>query len=316
VSSKNVRVKPAALRPGATLAVLSPASTPKPELVQRGLEHLQTLGYRTVLSPHALDCGPLYYAGRLEDRVADLHAAFADPGIDGIICTRGGWGSAELLPYLDAAMIRSNPKAFIGYSDHTSLHCWLENEANLISFYGPMVAADFSRNDGVDGASWQHACGGDDVWSIGAAGGLRVLRAGVAEGRLRGGCISIYAEALGTPYAPRVGTDTILFLEDIGTKPYQWDRLLLHLRYAGRLEGVKGIVFGDMRQCVSEEEQGYLESAILHALHDFDGPVAIGLRSGHVDKGNITLPLGVSVRLDLADGENSQMQFLEAAVTV
>lgn len=309
-------MKPAALRPGATLAVLSPASTPKPELVQRGLEHLQTLGYRTVLSPHALDCGPLYYAGRLEDRVADLHAAFADPGIDGIICTRGGWGSAELLPYLDAAMIRSNPKAFIGYSDHTSLHCWLENEANLISFYGPMVAADFSRNDGVDGASWQHAYGGDDVWSIGAAGGLRVLRTGVAKGRLRGGCISIYAEALGTPYAPRVGTDTILFLEDIGTKPYQWDRLLLHLRYAGRLEGVKGIVFGDMRQCVSEEEQGYLESAILHALRDFDGPVAIGLRSGHVDKGNITLPLGVSVRLDLADGENSQMQFLEAAVTV
>ncbi len=309
-------MKPAALRPGATLAVLSPASTPKPELVQRGLEHLQALGYRTLLSPHALDSGPLYYAGRLEDRLADLHAAFADPAIDGIICTRGGWGSAELLPYLDAELIRANPKAFIGYSDHTSLHCWLENEANLISFYGPMVAADFSRDDGVDGASWQHVFCSDDLWSIGAAGGLHVLRPGVAEGRLRGGCISIYAEALGTPYAPQVGTETILFLEDIGTKPYQWDRLLLHLRYAGRLEGVKGIVFGDMRQCVTMEEQEYLEGAILHALRDFDGPVAIGLRSGHVDKRNITLPLGISVRLDLADGENSQMQFIEAAVTV
>ncbi|RSL16153.1 muramoyltetrapeptide carboxypeptidase [Edaphobacter aggregans] len=312
----NALVKPAALRPGATLAVLSPASTPKPELVERGLKHMQTLGYRTVLSPHALDSGPLYYAGRFEDRLADLHAAFADPAIDGIVCTRGGWGSAELLPYLNAELIRANPKAFIGYSDHTSLHSWLENEANLISFYGPMVAADFSREDGVDMTSWRHTFEGDGAWSLGAADGLRVLRAGVAEGRLRGGCISIYAEALGTPYAPQVGKNTILFLEDIGTKPYQWDRLLLHLRYAGRLEGVRGIVFGDMRQCVTTEEQEYLEGAILHALRDFDGPVAIGLRSGHVDKGNITLPLGVSVRLDLSIGENSRMQFIEAAVTV
>ncbi len=316
MSLTHVPVKPAALRPGATLAVLSPASTPKPGLVERGLKHLHALGYRTVLNPHALDSGPLYYAGQLKDRLADLHAAFADPTIDGIVCTRGGWGSAELLPYLDAELIRANPKAFVGYSDHTSLHCWLENEANLISFYGPMVAADFSRDAGADMASWQHTFSGDDAWSLGVADGLRVLRAGVAEGRLRGGCISIYAEALGTPYAPRVGKDTILFLEDIGTKPYQWDRLLLHLRYAGRLEGVKGIVFGDMRQCVATEEQEYLECAILHALRDFDGPIAIGLRCGHVDNGNITLPLGVRVRLDLAEPENSQMQFLEAAVTV
>lgn len=316
MSLTNAPAKPAALRSGATLAVLSPASTPKPELVELGLKHLQALGYRTVLSPHALDSGPLYYAGRLEDRLADLHAAFADPAIDGIICTRGGWGSAELLPYLDAELIRANPKAFVGYSDHTSLHCWLENEANLISFYGPMVAADFSRDDGADIASWQHTFGGDDAWRLDAADGLRVLRAGVAEGRLRGGCISIYAEALGTPYAPQVGENTILFLEDIGTKPYQWDRLLLHLRYAGRLEGANGIVFGDMRQCVAMEEQEYLECALLHALRDFEGPVAIGLRSGHVDEGNITLPLGASVRLDLTDGESSQMQFIEAAVTV
>ena len=98
MSVTNALVKPAALRPGATLAVLSPASTPKPELVERGLKHLQALGYRTVLSPHALDSGPLYYAGQLKDRLADLHAAFADPAIDGIVCTRGGWGSAELLP--------------------------------------------------------------------------------------------------------------------------------------------------------------------------------------------------------------------------
>jgi muramoyltetrapeptide carboxypeptidase len=308
-------VKPAPLRAGATLAVLSPASTPKRELVHRGISRLQALGYRTVLSPHALDIGPLYYAGTLEHRLADLHAAFADPSIDGVICTRGGWGSAELLPHLDAALVWANPKAFIGYSDHSSLHSWFRNEANLVTYYAPMVAADFARDGGVDMASWNHAFHGDSSWSLGVSDGLRVLRAGVAEGRLLGGCISILAQALGTPYAPELA-DCILFLEDIGTKPYQWDRMLLHLRYSGRLESVRGIVFGNMDQCVAVEEQDYLERAILHSLRDFEGPIAIGLRCGHVNGANITLPLGIPVKLDLTDVASPQMQFLEAAVTV
>ncbi len=315
MSSRIAPVRPAALRPGATLAVLSPASTPKQELVERGLRRLEALGYRTVLSPHALDSGPLYYAGTVEHRLADLHAAFADPAIDGIVCTRGGWGSAELLPYLDAALIGANPKAFIGYSDHTSLHSWLQKEANLVSFYAPMVAADFARDGGVDQISWNHTFHGDSGWSLGAADGLRVLRPGVAEGRLRGGCISILAQALGTPYAPEMG-ESVLFLEDIGTKPYQWDRMLLHLRYAGQLESARGIVFGDMDQCVAAEEQEYLERAILHSLRDFDGPIAIGLRCGHVNGANISLPLGIPVKLDLTDVAGPQMNFPEAAVTV
>ncbi|MBB5319028.1 S66 peptidase family protein [Tunturibacter empetritectus] len=306
--------KPRVLRSGATLAVLSPASTPKPELVERGMAYLQRLGYKTVLSPHALDSGPLYYAGKLEDRLRDLHAAFANPEIDGIVCTRGGWGSAELLPHLDAKLIRSNPKPFIGYSDHTSLHCWLHNEANLTTFYGPMVAADFSREDGVDLASWQHSLTGDHAWALGEAEGLRVLRAGQAEGWVAGGCLSIFAEGLGTPYAPHIERKSILFLEDIGTKPYQWDRMLLHLRYAGILEHVTGIVFGDMGQNVSPEEADYLEQAILHALREFDGPIAVGLRCGHVSTYNVTLPLGVAARLDLSDARNPRMHLLEAAV--
>jgi muramoyltetrapeptide carboxypeptidase len=307
--------KPRALRPGATLAILSPASATKRELVERGAAHLQRLGYKTVVGTHALDSGPLYYAGKLEDRLQDLHAAFADPEVDGIVCTRGGWGSAELLPYLDVALIRANPKAFIGYSDHTSLHCWLHREANLATFYGPMAAADFSRDDGADLPSWQHSLTGDGAWWLGEAEGLRVLRAGQAEGLVTGGCLSIFAEALGTPYAPRIEQDSILFLEDIGTKPYQWDRMLLHLRYAGLLEKVTGIVFGDMGQSVSPEDADYLERAILHALREFDGPIGIGLRCGHVSKYNVTLPLGVSARLDLTEARNPQMHLLEAAVS-
>jgi muramoyltetrapeptide carboxypeptidase len=312
-TSRNATVKPAALRPGATLAVVSPASTPKSELVHQGISRLQALGYRTVLGKHALDHGPLYYAGTLEQRLEDLHTAFADPSIDGILCTRGGWGSAELLPFLDAALIRANPKAFIAYSDHTALHSWIHNEANLVTFHGPMVAADFAREDGVDMASWQHCVEGDASWSLGAGDGLHVLRGGVAEGALQGGCLSILAEALGTPYALRI-SDSILFLEDIGTKPYQWDRMLLHLRYSGALERARGIVFGDMRQCVAADENDYLERAILHSLRDFEGPIGIGLRSGHVGTPNITLPLGIAVKLDLAEAANPQMHFLDSAV--
>lgn len=313
-SSKSA-IQPRALHAGATLAILSPASTVKPDLVHRGIAQLQSLGYKTVLGRHALDSGPLYYAGTLESRLHDLHTAFADPTIEGILCTRGGWGSAELLPYLDAALIRSNPKVFIGYSDHTSLHCWLHNEANLVTFYGPM-AADFSRDDGVDMASWRHSLHGGGGWSPGVNEGLRVLRPGVAEGLLNGGCLSIFVEALGTPYAPRIASDTILFLEDIGTKPYQWDRMLLHLRYSGLLEKVTGILFGDMRQCISAEESDYLDRVILHALRDFAGPIGIGLRSGHASFSNVTLPLGISAKLDLREAGNPRMHLLEAAVTV
>ncbi len=314
-----VRVKPSALKPGATMAIVSPASAAKPDLVQAGIDCLDGLGYRTVLMPHALDRGPLYYAGTAEQRAGDLMAAFGDPSIDGIICTRGGWGSAELLPYLDAALIRANPKVFVGYSDHTSLHVWLARETGLVTFYGPMVAADFARAEGRERASWRHALEGSADWSVGDEQGLRILRAGVAEGRLEGGCISIFVEALGTPYAAMPASadePRVLFLEDIGTKPYQWDRMLLHLRYAGMLENVSGIVFGDMRQCVAATEEPLLEQAILHALRDFAGPIAIGLRSGHVDSPNVTVPLGVHVRLDLSERENPRMAFLEAAVTV
>ena len=309
-------VKPSALRAGATLAVLSPASTPKVELVYRGMERLRALGYKTVLSPHALDSGPLYYAGTLEQRLGDLHAAFGDSAIDGIVCTRGGWGSAELLPYLDKELVKKNPKVFVGYSDHSSLHSWFRNEADLVTFYAPMVAADFARDEGVDLASWKHVLEGDSSWLLGKSDGLKVLRSGVAEGKSLGGCLSILTQALGTDYAPVFGEGTILFLEDIGAKPYQWDRMLVHLRYSGRLEGVKGIVFGDMAQCVADDEQDYLERAILHSLREFSGPIAIGLRCGHVYGANVTLPLGVQVKLDLTDSENPRMDFVEAAVSV
>ena len=286
------------LKRGSRVAVVSPASAARAELVEAGCERLRGFGYEPVVMPHALDRGPLYFAGTAEDRVADLHAAFADESIDGVICTRGGWGSAELLPLLDRELVRANPKVFVGYSDHTSLHAWFWNECGMPTFYAPMVAADWSKSDGVDERTWRAAVEGDGVWSVSAEDGLKVLREGNAEGRLLGGCLSIVVEALGTPWVLKIEEPTVLFLEDIGTKPYKWDRFLQHLKFAGGLKNVRGIVFGDMSANIEESETELLEAACLHALRDFEGPVTIGLKCGHVERRNRSLPLGAWVTMN------------------
>jgi muramoyltetrapeptide carboxypeptidase len=128
-----------------------------------------------------------------------------------------------------------------------------------------------------------------------------VLRAGRATGRLLGGCLAILEAGLGTPWAMRIDEPCVLFLEDIGVKPYQWDRMLQHLRFAGLMERVTGVVLGDMSANVGQDEMALLEGACLHALRDFDGPVAIGLRCGHVTGGNRTVVLGAEAELHCGD---------------
>jgi len=285
------------LRRGSRVAVVSPASAAKRELVELGVVRLRAFGYEPVVMPHTLLRGPLYYAGTAEERVADLHAAFADEAVEGIFCTRGGWGSVELLPLLDKDLIKANAKVFVGYSDHTSLHAWFWSECGMRTFYAPMVAADWSREDGVELRTWRAAVEGDGAWSVGADDGMRVLREGEAEGRLLGGCLSILTEALGTPWALRIEEPCVLFVEDIGTKPYKWDRFLQHWKFAGKMEHVRGVVFGDMSANVEPEEMELLEAACLHALGDFAGPVAMGLKCGHVERENRSLPLGARVKM-------------------
>ena len=186
----------------------------------------------------------------------------------------------------------------MGYSDHTSLHAWFWNECGMPTFYAPMVAADWSKDNGVDERTWRAAVEGDGVWSVGADDGVKVLREGKAEGRLLGGCLSIVVEALGTPWALKIEEPTVLFLEDIGTKPYKWDRFLQHLKFAGGLKNVRGIVFGDTSANIEASETELLEAACLHALRDFDGPVTIGLKCGHVERENRSLPLGAWVSMN------------------
>jgi muramoyltetrapeptide carboxypeptidase len=181
----------------------------------------------------------------------------------------------------------------------------------LPAFHGPMVAADFFLEDGVHLPSFHAALAGAP-YSVGPAEGLRVLRPGTARGTLYGGCLSILVSLLGTPWEPAT-EGKLLFIEDTGAKPYQIDRMLWQLRQAGKLGGVRGIVFGEMLDCASPgAAPDLLEQAILHALSGFDGPIAIGLRSGHVSRGNVTLTFGVEA--ELRAGDDSQLEMLEPAV--
>jgi muramoyltetrapeptide carboxypeptidase len=244
-------------------------------------------------------------------RLSDLHNAFADDESRAIFATRGGYGANYLMEDMDLDLIAENAKPFIGYSDLTAMHLWMLDQIQLPAFHGPMLSADFAREDGVHLASLQAAFSGKP-YIVGAAEGLRALHPGRARGILYGGCLSIIVALLGTPYEPTT-EGKLLFLEDVNAKPYQIDRMLWQLREAGKLEGVRGIVFGEMLNCTSPgAPPELLDEVILHAFEEFKGPIAIGLRSGHVSRSNVTLTFGVEAELLVQ--KEAQLHLIEPAV--
>lgn len=269
------------------------------------------MGFEVRLSESLFD-RHRFTAGMRERRLADLQALFLDDAVAGIICARGGAGSAWLLPRLDAARLKDHPKVFVGYSDITFLHLYL-HRLGLVTFHGPMAARELA-DGGFDAESFR-AVMSDATPYASTADDLVVLRPGRAEGILRGGCLSILAAAAGTPWAFRPDPEgTILFLEDIDERPYRIDRLLYQLRAGGQLEGVRGIVFGDMKGCASSFTDPYsLEDVLLEALAGLDVPIALGLSSGHTVSPCVTLPLGVRARL--VCGDQARFEVLEAAVS-
>jgi muramoyltetrapeptide carboxypeptidase len=306
-------LKPAALRAGARIAVIAPASSAKPERIHLGIQALGNLGFEVVEGRHLRGRSPQYFSGTVEERLEAFHSAFADPDVDAIICSRGGYGSNYLLEQVDLNLIQQNPKAFFAYSDMTVLLTWLLDKAGLVAFHGPMAAADFYREDGVHRESFDAALAGRTA-ILGPEQGLRTLRPGHASGTLYGGCLSMIVSMLGTPFAAET-EGKMLFLEDVNTRPYQIDRMLRQLILAGKLDGVKGIIFGEMLDCASSQaDVGLLEGMILRVLDWFEGPIGIGLRSGHVSRSNVTLPFGIEAELNL--GAEAILRLLEPAVQI
>jgi muramoyltetrapeptide carboxypeptidase len=300
----------------AGISVVAPAASPQLDRAEQGMKRMRALGYLPKLGHNAFQKGPLYFAGTPAQRLEDLHKAFTDTDTGAVACLRGGYGSNYLLGQLDLELIRQHPKPFFAYSDLTGIQLHLLDKIGLPAFHGPMVAADFANEKGVHLPSLQAALTGIP-YTLGAAEGLRVLKSGrvfsEARGTLYGGCLSILVSLLGTPWEPRT-EGKLLFLEDTGAKPYQVDRMLWQLRHAGKLKGVRGIVFGEMLDCVSPgASPRLLEEVILRVFDDFEGPIAIGLRSGHVSHGNVTLTLGVEAHLVHTD--EATLHLLQPAVS-
>ncbi|HEY4679085.1 MAG TPA: LD-carboxypeptidase [Candidatus Angelobacter sp.] len=302
-------IRPAALRRGDKIALIAPASSFNRERFLVGCDRLRQMGYEPVYSQNIFD-RDIYFAGSVERRTHEFHEFWRRDDIAALICVRGGYGSNYLLEKLDFGMIDAHPKILLGCSDITSLLTTIHDRTGLIGFHGPMVAKDIA--DGTfNELSWESALQGESNWTLPTAG-VEVLRAGKASGRLYGGCLSMLVGSLGTPFEIQT-EDSIFFIEDVAEKPFRIDRMLMQLRLAGKLEKVRGFVFGEMLYCRPPDGETYtLQQVIMRVLAPYSVPIVYGLKSGHVSSGNITLPIGVQAEL-AAEGEGVEFKVLTPA---
>ncbi len=312
-------VKPARLKPGDTVGLVIPSSAQwDPVDVDILLESLAVLGLKGKLGAHVFDRRG-YFAGRDEDRAADLNAMFAAPDVQAIHCIRGGWGAARLLPLLNWDTIAAHPKIIVGYSDITALLLSIYARTNLVTFHGPNGASVWNTfNVGWmkrvlwtgEAARFENTKEADDTL-VPTKNRTRVITPGKARGRLLGGNLTVFTAIVGSPYLPDF-RDAILFLEDVQEAPYRIDRMLTQLRLAGILGQVGGVVWGTCSQC--DPGDGFGSLTIPDVLADHLKPLGVpafyGSMFGHVDR-QFTLPLGVEVEVDADAGT---LTMLEAAV--
>jgi muramoyltetrapeptide carboxypeptidase len=302
-------IRPASLRPGDKIALVAPASSFSREAFLAGCDRLRQMGFEPVYSQNIFD-RDIYFAGTVERRAHEFQEFWRREDIAALICVRGGYGSNYLVEKLDYDMIAAHPKILLGSSDITSLLTAIHDRTGLIGFHGPMVAKDIAGGT-FDEASWRSALQGASNWTV-PSSGIEVLRTGKAAGRLYGGCLSIMVASLGTPFEIQT-EDTILFIEDIAEKPFRIDRMLMQLQLAGKLDSVRGVVFGEMLDCAPPKGETYtLQQVIMRVLAPYNVPIVYGLKSGHVTSGNITLPIGVQAELE-AEGAEVQLRIMEAA---
>jgi len=321
ISARTRTVKPERLCFGDTIGIVAPASPPPdPSSVDRSVEALEKFGFKPKLAKN-VRARHGFLAGTDRQRAADLMAMFADAKVKAILCLRGGYGTARLVELLDYNVIRRHPKIFAGYSDITSLHGVFARKTGLITFHAPMLNGALSKADLPEftrASFFRTLMEAQPPGNIAEGYGektVKILRRGVAEGRLVGGNLSVLCAAIGTPYAP-VFKGKILFVEDVGEKPYRLDRMLTHLWNAGVLEQVAGVAVGVNSDCedpTAAKAAEYRQTSadvIKERLSLLKVPVVTGLPFGHVDL-NATLPVGAQARLDANRGE---LVITEAAV--
>lgn len=313
-------LKPKKLFPGATIGVVSPASpSERPSELPRAKHFIEQLGYRVVFAPH-VDLLKGFVAASEKERAEDINMMFADPSIDAVCCTRGGYGSAQTIRHIDFDIIRRNPKIFTGFSDITSLHLAINKFAGVVTFHGPGMSR-FNPEDLTDYTKAQFFKALTTAEPLGEIPlsdpkkWLHTINEGVAEGELIGGNMTLLCASMGTPFQPDT-RGKILFLEDVDTEPWMMDHAMSHLRNAGVLDNVAGVIIGECEGCRPYDfRPGYLsdvhvEEVFEYYLKPLGVPAMYGLPLGHTAD-MATLPLGVKTRLDTV---NKQFTVLESGI--
>lgn len=300
------------LRSGDRIALVAPASSFPHEELTAGVAELQRLGFEPVYEPSIFD-KTTFTAGSAATRAAAIHAAWADPSIAALIAVRGGYGSAELLPLLDVGALQRSVKALVGYSDITAL-LNLYVRSGVVAIHGPMLERRLAR-----GPVAYHEDSFLKVLTVNEPAGdqrpdsLETFQEGTATGCLVGGTLAQLTAMLGTPWAFDPPSDCVLFIEDVGERPYRVHRMLTQLAHAGILRRARALVFGEFPRC---DEPGGGGPLIRDVLRDFTrgfpGPVLFNFPSGHTTGATWTLPFGVQV--EVAGGVAPRLTILEAAV--
>ncbi|MGH7652202.1 MAG: S66 peptidase family protein [Gemmatimonadaceae bacterium] len=303
-------LRPPPLRKGDTIGVVAPSYAPHDGWLLRGVRTMTEAGYNVVLEP---EIGRARRFQQNEDRkrAQNLIDVWANPDVKAVICGTGGYGAVRILPYLDADLFRRNPKAFVGYSDITALHLWLMRRAGLRVFHGPTLDDLAPRPGDPTLSSLLDSLTSPRSDAMLGNGIARAVRQGRATGRLTGGNLSLVQQSIGTPY--EIDTrDAILFLEEIHDPMSVADERLLHLRAAGLLRHVRGIVFGQLSLDRSEEDE--FEDFLLDLVSDLDVPILMDFPAGH-ETPNLTLPLGTEMEL-VANGTTGWLAYREDALSV
>lgn len=293
--------RPRALQPGSEIRVVSPASALTREEVARGQALLEAQGYRVTFAPHAFDRAG-YLAGSDADRAADLMAAFLDPEVACVFCSRGGYGSVRLLDRLDLDAMAASGKLFAGFSDITTLHLAL-NRRGLTTLHAPMLLTlGTEREPWVEESLLRMLRG--DVTQPETAPRAVTVSGGTAEGETAGGCVILLADAIGTADALDA-RGKIVFLEDVDENPHRVDAMLTHLRRSGSLDGVAGLVVGEMTRTDERVDPkiGAMpwREIVFDRLGDLDVPMVVDFPFGHA-KNMLSVPFGVRARLDADAG--------------
>ena len=283
-------IVPKSLRPGSRVGIAAPAGHFNPDEFAAGIKALENLGFKPFI-PSRLTTRKGYLAGNDIHRAEVIQRLFADPSVDAILCARGGYGSMRILPLLDYAAIRHNPKVFIGFSDITALLTVLYIKCFLVTYHGPVVTS-LGMASPQTGAALTAAISSDRKIVIQPPNGF-ILKQGVAVGPVIGGNLTILSHLLGTPFKPRY-EGHILFFEDCDEKPYRIDRMLTQMRLSGCLNGIAGLFLGEFRECGSPD---VIKEIVTDIFKDMEIPIMGGFEIGH-GRTNLTLHSGLSAKLD------------------